>query len=70
MEETNGKISQSGREFDWTFEVNENKRKGIIDIGMLQTIAKMKNQDGVIDRYGLIIIDECHHVLRSLSNLF
>jgi superfamily II DNA or RNA helicase len=29
---------------------------------MLQTISKMKNENGVIDTYGLVIIDECHHV--------
>jgi superfamily II DNA or RNA helicase len=40
----------------------EKKRTGIIDIGMLQTISKMKNENHVIDRYGLVIIDECHHV--------
>ena len=44
------------------FGVQEKKRTGIIDIGMLQTISKMKNENSVIDTYGLVIIDECHHV--------
>jgi superfamily II DNA or RNA helicase len=42
--------------------VEEKKRTGIIDIGMLQTISKMKNENSVIDTYVLVIIDECHHV--------
>jgi superfamily II DNA or RNA helicase len=44
------------------FGVDEKKRTGIIDIGMLQTISKMKNENSVIDAYGLVVIDECHHV--------
>ncbi len=44
------------------FGVEEKKRTGIIDIGMLQTISKTKNENSVLDMYGLVIIDECHHV--------
>jgi len=44
------------------FAVEEKKRTGIIDIGMLQTISKMKNENSQIDMYGFVIIDECHHV--------
>lgn len=44
------------------FGVEEKKRTGIIDIGMLQTISKINNENNVIQTYGLVIIDECHHV--------
>lgn len=40
----------------------KNKSTGVIDIAMVQS---MDDQDGVDDRiagYGLVIVDECHHV--------
>ena len=38
------------------------KRKGIVDIGMLQTLSRENISDRIINEYGQIIIDECHHV--------
>lgn len=38
------------------------KVKGFIDIAMMQTIVRMKDASPLKDRYGMIIIDECHHV--------
>jgi superfamily II DNA or RNA helicase len=39
------------------------RRKGIVDIGMLQTLAHSNNcSQLVITDYGLIIVDECHRV--------
>ncbi|MCK9409854.1 MAG: DEAD/DEAH box helicase [Bacteroidetes bacterium] len=44
------------------FDVNGKRRKGIVDIGMIQTVSKVKDRDFILSDYGLIIIDECHHV--------
>ena len=45
-----------------TFDLKGKKRKEIVDIGMLQTIAHIKDDSGLIDGYGLVIVDECHRV--------
>jgi superfamily II DNA or RNA helicase len=45
-----------------TFEGKETKRKGLVDVGMLQTLARDRNTDRLLDGYGHIVIDECHHV--------
>ncbi|MGD0233091.1 MAG: DEAD/DEAH box helicase family protein [Syntrophorhabdales bacterium] len=45
-----------------TFDHKEQRRKGFVDIGMLQTLARDNDPDRLIDDYGLIVIDECHHV--------
>lgn len=59
------------------FATNLNQRKGIVDIGMIQTISKLANHDDTISDYGMVIVDECHHipapsfelVLKSISAL-
>lgn len=33
-----------------------------IDVGMLPTLAKLKNPEELLSKYGQIIIDECHHI--------
>jgi superfamily II DNA or RNA helicase len=45
-----------------TFDHREKRRKGLVDIGMLQTLARDNDPDRLIDGYGHIVIDECHHV--------
>ncbi len=45
-----------------TFDTKETKRKGFVDIGMLQTLARDHDPDRLLDGYGQIVIDECHHV--------
>ena len=45
-----------------TFDAKETKRKGIVDVGMLQTLARDHDPDRLLDGYGHIVIDECHHV--------
>ncbi len=37
-------------------------RSGIIDIAMMQSIEKKKEVPAWIGEYGLVIVDECHHV--------
>jgi superfamily II DNA or RNA helicase len=36
--------------------------KGIVDIGMLQTISREKSPQRIINDYGIVIVDECHHI--------
>jgi len=52
----------------------EKKMKGFIDIAMMQSIARMRDVSSLKDRYGMIIIDECHHVpavsFESVLSLF
>ena len=45
-----------------TFDAKETRRKGLVDIGMLQTLARDHDPDRLMDGYGHIVIDECHHV--------
>jgi len=45
-----------------TFDAKGTRRKGLVDIGMLQTLARGHDSDRLLDGYGQIIIDECHHV--------
>ncbi len=45
-----------------TFDTKETRRKGIVDVGMLQTLARDHDPNWLLDGYGQIVIDECHHV--------
>ena len=38
----------------------KDRRTGTIDLIMLQTIAHREAPAGLLDRYGLVIVDECH----------
>jgi superfamily II DNA or RNA helicase len=38
----------------------KDRRTGIIDLIMLQTIAHRDAPTGLLDRYGLVVVDECH----------
>lgn len=44
------------------FDTRGTRQKGLVDIGMLQTLARDSNPHQLLDGYGQIIIDECHHV--------
>jgi superfamily II DNA or RNA helicase len=37
------------------------KSTGVLDIAMLQSLAR-RDEPAVFDRYGLIVVDECHHL--------
>lgn len=38
------------------------KRGGVIDVAMLQTLARRDNVAEITSAYGLVVVDECHHV--------
>lgn len=38
------------------------KTSGKLDIAMLQTLARAEDQQALLAPYGLIIVDECHHI--------
>ncbi len=38
------------------------KTTGAIDVAMLQTLTRRDDIAGLTDRYGLVVVDECHHV--------
>ena len=40
----------------------KNKRTGLLDVAMLQSLFKNKQADELVAEYGQIIIDECHHL--------
>lgn len=39
-----------------------NKTTGIVDIAMAQSLARREDLDEMSSHYGLVVIDECHHV--------
>jgi len=39
-----------------------NKTTGIVDIAMAQSLARRESLDEISSRYGLVVVDECHHV--------
>lgn len=44
------------------YDIKGEKRKGTVDIGMLQTLAHLNDSNELISQYGLVIVDECHRV--------
>jgi superfamily II DNA or RNA helicase len=38
------------------------RRSHVVDLGMFQSIARRVDDPDVFDGYGLVVIDECHHV--------
>jgi superfamily II DNA or RNA helicase len=38
------------------------KRTGRLDIAMLPSLARVENPEALFSQYGLVIVDECHHV--------
>jgi superfamily II DNA or RNA helicase len=39
-----------------------NKITGIVDVAMAQSLARREDLNEISDRYGLVVVDECHHV--------
>jgi hypothetical protein len=40
----------------------KNRRAGVVDLVMLQTLARQDDPAALLDGYGLVVVDECHHV--------
>ena len=38
------------------------KRSNLVDVATFQTLANKKNLQEVLDQYGMVIVDECHHI--------
>ena len=45
-----------------TYAAGKDSRSGIIDIAMMQSIERKKGVPEWVGEYGLVIVDECHHV--------
>jgi superfamily II DNA or RNA helicase len=44
---------------------SKRKRRGIVDIAMLQSLFRSQECSAILSQYGLVVIDECHHVPAS-----
>jgi superfamily II DNA or RNA helicase len=40
----------------------KNRRSGVVDLAMLQTLVRQDDPAALLDGYGLVVVDECHHV--------
>lgn len=38
------------------------KTHGVVDVAMLQTLARTADLESVTDGYGFVVVDECHHL--------
>lgn len=45
-----------------SFGGSRKKPKGKVDVAMLQTLSKLEDSEELLNSYGQIIVDECHHV--------
>ena len=40
----------------------KSRRTGVVDLAMLQTVTRHDDPAALLDGYGLVVVDECHHV--------
>jgi superfamily II DNA or RNA helicase len=40
----------------------KNKPTGIVDVAMIQSLARREHSDDLFANYGLVVVDECHHL--------
>lgn len=45
-----------------SFGGSRKKPKGKVDVAMIQTLSKLEDSDELLNSYGQIIVDECHHI--------
>jgi superfamily II DNA or RNA helicase len=45
-----------------TLSGSKRKRTGIVDIAMLQSLARSQDCTAILAEYGFVVIDECHHI--------
>ena len=41
---------------------SKRKASGVVDLAMVQSLVRREDLAGLTERYGLVIVDECHHV--------
>jgi superfamily II DNA or RNA helicase len=51
-----------GRETVGTIGGGKSKATGQIDIAVMQSLSRRGEVDGVVESYGQLIVDECHHI--------
>jgi len=39
-----------------------NKPTGVVDVAMIQSVARRERPAELFERYGLVVVDECHHL--------
>ncbi|MEA2010165.1 MAG: DEAD/DEAH box helicase family protein [Actinomycetota bacterium] len=40
----------------------KNKPTGVVDVAMIQSVARREQPAELFERYGLVVVDECHHL--------
>lgn len=45
-----------------SFGGSKKKPKGKVDVAMIQTLSKLEDSEELLNSYGQIIVDECHHI--------
>jgi len=40
----------------------KNKPTGVVDVAMIQSVARREKPAELFERYGLVVVDECHHL--------
>lgn len=40
----------------------KNTPTGVVDVAMIQSVARREQPDEMFKRYGLVVVDECHHL--------
>jgi len=43
-------------------EAGRDRQTGLVDLAMVQSLARREDVETVTARYGLVVVDECHHV--------
>jgi superfamily II DNA or RNA helicase len=51
-----------GKEVVGTIGGGKSKRTGIIDIAVMQSLSRQGDIDSLVEEYGQVIVDECHHI--------
>lgn len=41
---------------------DKGRREGIVDLAMAQTLARREDIEAITAGYGLVVVDECHHI--------
>lgn len=61
-EQSNAKRTRKIKSIIGEISGGKNKAQGIIDVAIIQSLTKKEEMKELIKTYGMIIVDECHHV--------